>query len=76
MYKDWRNFEIVLDKAMEACRKAGNSKFDHLVGVNKMVSLGSDVERQVFDIHTRHYAVYLIAQIVIHENKKSSLLKG
>lgn len=61
-YKDWRNFETVLEKAMEACRKAGNSKFDHFVGVNKMVSLGSDAEREVFDIHLTRYAAYLIAQ--------------
>jgi DNA-damage-inducible protein D len=63
-YKDWRNFETVLEKAMEACRKAGNSKFDHFVGVNKMVSLGSDAEREVFDIHLTRYVSYLIAQNV------------
>lgn len=61
-YKEWRNFEVVLEKAMEACRKAGNSKFDHFVGVNKMVSLGSEAEREVFDIHLTRYAAYLIAQ--------------
>ncbi len=61
-YKDWRNFEIVIEKAMEACKKAGNSKFDHFVGVNKMVSLGSDAEREIFDIHLTRYAAYLIAQ--------------
>lgn len=61
-YKDWRNFETVLEKAMEACRKAGNSKFDHFVGVNKMVSVGSDAEREIFDIHLTRYAAYLIAQ--------------
>jgi DNA-damage-inducible protein D len=62
MYKEWRNFEVVLEKAMEACRKAGNSKFDHFVGVNKMVSVGSEAEREVFDIHLTRYAAYLIAQ--------------
>lgn len=62
MYKEWRNFELVLEKAMEACRKSGNSKFDHFVGVNKMVSVGSDAEREIFDIHLTRYAAYLIAQ--------------
>ncbi len=61
-YKDWRNFESVLEKAMEACRKAGNSKFDHFVGTNKKVSLGSEAEREVSDIHLTRYAAYLIAQ--------------
>ena len=61
-YKEWRNFEVVMEKAMTACREAGNSKFDHFVGVNKMVSLGSDAEREIFDIHLTRYAAYLIAQ--------------
>ncbi len=61
-YKDWRNFEFVLEKAMEACRKSWSSKFDHFVGVNKMVSVGSDAEREIFDIHLTRYAAYLIAQ--------------
>ena len=61
-YKDWRNFEIVIEKAMEACKKAGNSKFDHFVGVNKMIPTGKTAEREVFDIHLTRYAAYLIAQ--------------
>jgi DNA-damage-inducible protein D len=61
-YQTWRNFEVVMEKAMIACRVAGNSKFDHFVGVNKMVSTGSDAEREIFDIHLSRYAAYLIAQ--------------
>ncbi len=61
-YKEWRNFETVLEKAMMACREAWNSKFDHFVGINKMVSLGSDAEREIFDIHLSRYAAYLVAQ--------------
>ena len=61
-YKDWRNFEIVMEKAMTACREAGNSKFDHFVGVNKMISAGKTAEREIFDIHLTRYAAYLIAQ--------------
>jgi DNA-damage-inducible protein D len=61
-YKEWRNFEVVLDKAMEACRKAGNSKFDHFVGVNKMITAGKEAEREIFDIHLTRYAAYLVAQ--------------
>lgn len=61
-YRDWRNFEVVMEKAMIACREAGNSKFDHFVGVNKKVSVGSDANRTIFDIHLSRYAAYLIAQ--------------
>lgn len=61
-YKDWRNFEVVLEKAMEACRKSWNSKFDHFVGVNKMITAGKEAQREIFDIHLTRYAAYLIAQ--------------
>ena len=53
---------MIIEKAMEACKKAGNSKFDHFVGVNKMISTGKTAEREVFDIHLTRYAAYLIAQ--------------
>lgn len=74
-YKEWRNFETVLEKAMEACRKAGDSKFDHFVGVNKMVSLGSDAEREVFDIHLTRLQLTSSRRMAIHGNKKSPLLR-
>ena len=61
-YRNWRNFEVVMEKAMIACREAGNSKFDHFVAESKKVSLGSDANRRILDIHLSRYAAYLIAQ--------------
>ena len=61
-YNEWRNFEKVIEKAMVACKGAGQAVSDHFVGVNKMVNLGSGGQRDVADIMLTRYACYLIAQ--------------
>ncbi|WP_027476160.1 DNA damage-inducible protein D [Curvibacter gracilis] len=61
-YKEWRNFDLVIDKAKVACEKAGQAVLDHFVDVNKMVELGSQSQREVEDIALTRYACYLIAQ--------------
>ena len=30
-YKEWRNFENVINKAKDSCKNAGNSEFEHFV---------------------------------------------
>jgi len=59
-YKEWRNFHTAIDKAKLACKQSGNKVYDHFVGVNKMVSIGSGAEREVDDIALTRYACYLI----------------
>lgn len=61
-YKEWRNFDLVIDKAKVACQNAGQAAADHFVDVNKMVELGSQSQREVEDIALTRYACYLIAQ--------------
>jgi DNA-damage-inducible protein D len=61
-YKEWRNFEKVLDKAKETCKNAEISLTDHFVEINKMVELGSSSKREVKDIALTRYAAYLVAQ--------------
>ena len=61
-YKEWRKFENVIGKAKEACENTGIDMFDHFVGVDKMVQIGSGAERKQKDYKLTRYACYLIAQ--------------
>lgn len=59
-YTEWRNFSKTISKAIEACANSGNDIGDHFVEVNKMVAIGSGVQRQVEDMMLSRYACYLI----------------
>jgi DNA-damage-inducible protein D len=61
-YAQWRNFELVIDKAKVACETAGQAVADHFADVSKMVEIGSQTQRVVDDIALTRYACYLIAQ--------------
>ena len=61
-YAEWRNFQLVVNKAKSACEVSDHAVDHHFVGVNKMVQLGSGSERPVDDIMLTRYACYLIAQ--------------
>ena len=47
-YSAWRNFTKVLNKAKTACETSGHSIAGHFVDVNKMVSIGSGAEHDIF----------------------------
>lgn len=59
-YKEWRNFEKIIEKAKTSCQSSGFDVSDHFVDVNKMVDIGSGAERKIEDIEMSRYACYLI----------------
>lgn len=61
-YTEWRNFLLVIDKAKESCKNAGANIDDHFVDINKKVKIGSEAEREIYDLMLTRYACYLIAQ--------------
>lgn len=44
-----------IDKTQESCSNAGESVSDHFANVRKMISLGSDAERQINDVMLTRY---------------------
>ena len=55
-YSQWRYFENALKKAVISCKKSGNDPQNHFAGVRKMVSIGSQTEREVEDWHLSRFA--------------------
>ena len=61
-YKEWRKFNKVIQKAMEACNGSNYYILDHFVLKAKMVSIGSNTSREIKDYKLSRYACYLIVQ--------------
>ena len=70
-YKEWRKFENVINKAKESCENSNISAFEHFVGADKMVEIGSGAKRKQIDYKLTRYAAYLIAQ---KEKKKKKVI--
>ena len=61
-YKEWRKFNKVIQKAMEACNGSNYSILDHFVLKDKMVNIGSNTTRKLQDYKLSRYACYLTVQ--------------
>ena len=60
-YKEWRNFNKVIEKAKIACEGSENEVPTHFVEVNKIVEAGVS-SKDIGDIELSRYACYLIVQ--------------
>ena len=61
-YKKYANFQEVIGKAKESCKKSDQSVKNHFVGADKMVVTGSGAQREIQDYLLTRYACYLVAQ--------------
>lgn len=59
-YKDFRNFELTIFKAMEACKNSEYEISDHFGEVTEMVAIGSGAKRGLKSYQLSRYACYLI----------------
>ena len=59
-YKDFRNFEQSIFKAMDACKNSSYNISDHFRNTTEMVSIGSGAERGFPSYMLSRYACYLI----------------
>ena len=59
-YKDFRNFELIIFKAMEACQNSENEISDHFGEFTEMVPIGSNAKRGFRSYQISRYGCYLI----------------
>lgn len=61
-YVKWDKFVFVIEKAKQACSNSGQNIEDHFLRSEKMVEIGSGVQRTIDDFQFSRYACYLIVQ--------------
>jgi DNA-damage-inducible protein D len=61
-YAEYRNFQPVLAKAVEACESSENNPDDHFVHLHDMIEVGKGAKRSVKDMRLSRYACYLVIQ--------------
>jgi DNA-damage-inducible protein D family protein len=49
-YAQWRNFELIIQKAKVSCSSVGENIAYHFADVSKMVTIGSGAEKQIDDL--------------------------
>lgn len=61
-YKDWRNFQKVIDKAVLSANNSVSNEEDWVVEVNKPIKTGKGKEELIKDYKLSRYICYLIVQ--------------
>src|SRR5260221_289847 len=61
-YSEYRHFILVIKKAKESCKKAGQSIKKHFEDVLDMIEVGKSASRGVADVRLSRYACYLVMQ--------------
>lgn len=58
-YKDYRNFELIIFKAMENCKNSHHNISDHFCEITEPVTIGSSATRNLKSYQLSRYAAYL-----------------
>lgn len=61
-YAEWRNFELVISKAKNACRNSNYNVSECFVDINKTSKMPNGGVKKIFDYKLNRYACYLIVQ--------------
>ena len=61
-YSEYRHFQPVIERALEACQGSGYAAADHFEDILEMVNIGSGAKRELPDVRLSRYACYLIVQ--------------
>ncbi len=61
-YSDYRNFQSVVNKAIESCKNSNQRVNDHIVEFNDMINVGKGAKRPATNVKLSRYACYLIVQ--------------
>lgn len=67
-YADWRNFENILFKAMDACKNSGISIEDNFGEVTSFTKMNTGSVRKIGDYALKNKLKLLEAWIVIHRD--------
>ena len=59
-YTEWRKFSAVIEKSIVAYSNSDTNVYDHFVGVDKMVEIGSKASRKISNFKLSRYVCYLI----------------
>ena len=59
-YTQWRRFEETIERAKEACIKAGHDSSEHFADVGKSSPMPNGCVREIEDVMLSRYACYLI----------------
>ncbi len=61
-YSDYRNFQTVIEKAKESCKKSGQSIKYHFVDVTETILMPKNASKNISNTTLSRYACYLIMQ--------------
>ena len=61
-YKEWRKFDKVIRKAIDACNGSSYCVTNHFVLKDKMINIAKGAQRRIQDYKLSRYACYLIVQ--------------